>query len=73
MPCFSFKTPNYALHAKTGWAASVNPQVGWYVGYVETAKAVWFFATNIGVSDEGDLPLRQKLTREALQTKGIIE
>lgn len=67
------QTPAFTMRAKTGWAARVKPQVGWYVGYVETSKDVWFFATNVGVRDEKDLPLRQKLTREALQTKGVIE
>ncbi len=67
------QTPAFTMRAKTGWAARVKPQVGWYVGYVETSKDVWFFATNLGVRDERDLPLRQKLTREALQTKGVIE
>ncbi|NTW50831.1 MAG: class D beta-lactamase, partial [Chlorobiales bacterium] len=67
------KTPTYTMRAKTGWATRVTPQVGWYVGYVETANEVWFFATNIDTRDEKDLPLRQKLTRQALQEKGIIE
>jgi beta-lactamase class D len=43
------------------------------VGYVETAKEVWVFAANMDIRDEKSLPLRQKLTREALQAKGIIE
>ena len=59
--------------AKTGWATRVKPQVGWYVGYVETSNDVWFFATNIETRNEMDLPLRQKLTREALRVKGVIE
>ncbi|MGS4262884.1 OXA-198 family carbapenem-hydrolyzing class D beta-lactamase [Serratia marcescens] len=67
------KTPAYTMWAKTGWAARVKPQAGWYVGYVETPKDVWFFATNIETRDEKDLPLRQKLTRAALQAKGVIE
>ena len=67
------QTPAFTMRAKTGWAARVKPQVGWYVGYVETPKDVWFFATNIEVRDEKDLPLRPKLTREALQAKGVIE
>jgi len=67
------QTSAFTLWAKTGWATRIKPQVGWYVGYVETPKDVWFFATNIEVRDEKDLPLRQKLTREALQTKGVIE
>lgn len=67
------QTPAFTIRAKTGWAARAKPQVGWYVGYVETAKDVWFFATNIELRSEKDLPLRQKLTREALRVKGIIE
>lgn len=67
------KTPAHTIRAKTGWATAVKPQVGWYVGYIETANEVWFFATNLEIRDEKDLPLRQKLTREALQAKGIIK
>lgn len=64
--------PGYSLYAKTGWAVRTDPQVGWYVGYVETAQGTWFFATNITIRTAADLPLRQQLTREALQAKGII-
>lgn len=67
------QTPAFTMRAKTGWAGRVKPQVGWYVGYVETPKDVWFFATNIEIRDEKDLPLRPKLTREALQAKEVIE
>ena len=59
----------YALRAKTGWA----PPIGWYVGYVETQKGTWFFAMNMDIPDKSALPLRQKITREALRVKGIIE
>ena len=62
----------YTLWAKTGWAARVTPPVGWYVGYVETPTDVWVFATNIELRDEKDLERRQKLTRSALQVKGVI-
>lgn len=67
------KTPTFTLWAKTGWSTRASPQVGWYVGYVETVKDVWFFATNIKIRDEKDLPLRQKLTREALKAKGVMD
>lgn len=63
----------YALRAKTGWATKANPPIGWYVGYVETRKGTWFFAMNMDTPDQSDLPLRQKITREALRAKGIIE
>lgn len=67
------QTPSYTMWAKTGWAGRVKPQVGWYVGYIETPQDVWFFATNIEVRDKQDLPLRQQLTRDALKAKGVIK
>lgn len=66
------KTPTYALWAKTGWASSATPQVGWYVGYVETLEDVWYFALNIDTPNAQALPLRANLTREALVAKGIL-
>lgn len=66
------KENTYTMWAKTGWAARMAPQVGWYVGYVETPTDVWIFATNMEIRDEKDLELRQKLTRAALQVKGVI-
>lgn len=67
------QTPVFTLRAKTGLAGNPKPQIGWYVGYVETNNNVWFFATNLEIRDEKDLPLRLKLTREALQAKGVFE
>lgn len=66
-------TPAYSLWAKTGWATRINPQVGWYVGYIETRSDVWFFAANMVIRDEKDLPLRRQLTLDALQASGVIE
>lgn len=63
---------DYRLSAKTGWASRSNPKIGWYVGYVETAKDTWFFALNIDTNDAKDLPLRQKITKEVLQQQQII-
>jgi len=66
------QTPSFTMRAKTGWAERVTPQVGWYVGYIEVKDDVWFFATNIEISEKSDLPMRQKITLEALKSKGII-
>jgi len=67
------KTSTYSLWAKSGWATLVKPQVGWYVGYMETSSDVWFFALNIETRNKKDLPLRHKLAYEALKAKRIIE
>jgi len=66
------QTPTFTIRAKTGWAERVTPQVGWYVGYVEVKDEVWFFATNIEISEQSDLTLRQEITLEALKSKGIL-
>jgi beta-lactamase class D len=63
---------DFRLYAKTGWAARATPQIGWYVGYVETAETTWIFALNLDTRDASDLPLRQSLTRASLRAKGII-
>lgn len=66
-------TPAYSLWAKSGWANRVAPQVGWYVGYVETGDKVWLFVSNMIIRSEADLPLRRELTVAALRAKGVIE
>lgn len=66
------QTPAYALRAKTGWAARSTPQVGWYVGYLETPGGVWLFAMNLDVRGPDDLPLRQQLTWQAFETLGLV-
>ena len=67
------KTPAYSLWAKTGWATRGAPQVGWYVGYVETSTDTWIFALNMVIQSEKDLPIRRELALAALKLKGIIE
>jgi len=69
------QTPGYTLRAKTGWAGfgvPTAPQIGWYVGYVETKTDVWFFAMNMNIAKPADAGLRQKLVMEVLKVKGII-
>lgn len=66
------KTNDYRLYAKTGWAARSTPQIGWYVGYVETQQDTWFFALNININDPKELTLRQLMTKEILANQKII-
>ncbi|MEO1094078.1 MAG: class D beta-lactamase [Cyanobacteria bacterium J06638_28] len=64
------QTPDYTLRAKTGWALASN--VGWYVGYLEQNDNVYFFATNIDIQDESDLPSRQAITRRCLASLNLL-
>lgn len=68
------QTATYTLRAKTGWAVPKEAEHhGWYVGYVESSKGVYFFATNLLTPSSEVLPLRKSLTLEALKRKGILE
>ncbi|MFO1469528.1 MAG: class D beta-lactamase [Turneriella sp.] len=67
------KTEQYSLYAKTGWAARMNPQVGWYVGYIERGGDIWFFVLNLDVAGPADLEHRKKLLYAALAEMQIIK
>ena len=62
----------YIIRAKTGWAMRVNPQQGWYAGYVETRGQVWFFATNLEIRKKGEDLFRKEISTAALKAKGIL-
>ena len=65
---------NFTIRAKTGWAVpNGGEHHGWYVGYAESSKSVYFFATNLIIDSSDELPLRKLLSVEALKTKGILE
>lgn len=66
------ETAQYRLYAKTGWATSITPSVGWYVGYIEANDDVWLFALNLATRDAKDLPLRIQLAKDALKAIGAL-
>ncbi len=71
------KTPEYTLRAKTGWAGFGSadkdvPQIGWYVGYLEQDKNVYFFATNINIRNKKDPAARIELTRRCLKDLNLL-
>ena len=67
------KTDNYILRGKTGWAARVEPNIGWFVGYLETNGNVYFFVNNIDILDEDDNAGRKKITLEVLEQLGLLK
>jgi len=66
------RTPNYILRGKTGWAISVKPNIGWFVGYLEQNNNVYFFATNIYIQDTDDITARIEVTRRSFKTLGLL-
>ncbi|MBS4220648.1 class D beta-lactamase [Bacillus sp. FJAT-49711] len=57
----------YVIHGKTGTRLS-DLGLGWYVGYIETSKDTWVFATNV----EGSGTVAKNITRDCLQELKII-
>jgi beta-lactamase class D len=69
------KKPNYTIRSKTGWfgfGTKTKPQIGWYVGYLEQNKNVYFFATNIDIRQEKDAARRKELTYRCLKDMGLL-
>jgi len=61
----------WVLRAKTGWAISTSPHIGWYVGWLETERDVWLFALNLDLDWEtGAGAMREHLARQALMAAG---
>jgi len=64
----------YRLSGKTGWTSRVQPQVGWFVGYLELGDDVYFFATNVGreTSSESLGWMSREITVEILEEMGLL-
>lgn len=67
------RTPEYILSGKTGWAKRVTPQIGWYVGYLETENDVWFFACNLDIKADEDAKNRKELVFQYFKDLKIIK
>ena len=65
------QTDQYILRAKTGWTTRTKGQHGWYVGYLQRADDVWFFATNIEITVD-EARFRKEITMEAFKRLGLI-
>lgn len=66
------KSTGHVLRAKTGWSNAYDPQVGWWVGYVERAENVWFFAIELDMKSDDDAPKRRDIAKKILREKGIL-
>ncbi len=71
------QTPLYTLSVKTGWGQRSDSTIGWYVGFVETADNIFFFATSITPTTTTDMKkfgeARISLTRAALKQLGVLD
>ena len=67
---------DYTLSGKTGWTNSEGIDNGWYVGYVEKGKKVYFFATNVEPKEGFNMDffpsIRKEVTHRALQSLNVM-
>ena len=60
---------DWILRAKSGWAVDVEPQIGWYVGFVEWPAGPIFFALNIDMLGKAkDVAKREAIVRTVLRS-----
>jgi len=66
------KNESYIVRAKTGVVGSMSPNIGWYVGYIETNDDVIFFACNIDLMKPEQTKMRKEIIYTALRELKII-
>ena len=64
---------DWVLHAKTGWANTPEPDLGWWVGWVVKNQDIFSFALNIDMPESADADKRVKLGRASLELLGLIQ
>lgn len=61
------------LYAKTGWADGPDPDVGWWVGWIEKDGGSVTFALNIEIKTDADAPKRLTIGRACLKALGALK
>ncbi|BDD93044.1 class D beta-lactamase [Pandoraea sp. XJJ-1] len=65
-------TPDYVLHAKTGWFDEKTPNIGWWVGWIEREGNITSVALHIDMAGAADAPKRARIVRAVLQDLKLI-
>ena len=61
------------LFAKSGWGMDVDPQVGWYTGWVEQSDGkVIGFSLNVEMNQNMSVGQRKELTLDVLDKLGLF-
>ncbi|MEJ7804771.1 MAG: penicillin-binding transpeptidase domain-containing protein [Telluria sp.] len=66
------KAPTYTLRAKTGYLFSTQPEIGWYVGWLEKGDQAYVFALNLDMSKPEDARARATIVKSALKSLGVL-
>ncbi|MCM2681247.1 class D beta-lactamase [Echinimonas agarilytica] len=65
--------PGRLLYAKTGWASSPEPDIGWWVGWVQKNHEIYSFALNINIQQSSDGAQRKHLGNAILSALDLVE
>lgn len=63
---------NWTLFAKTGWGDATDPDIGWWVGWVQKAGRVYAFALNADIRQPSDADKRIPLGKASLKALGVL-
>ena len=63
---------NHSLYVQEGWAQDVDPEVGWWVGWVNGDSGLHTFALHLEIEEESQAELREPLGRELLTELGAL-
>ncbi|MET1076968.1 MAG: class D beta-lactamase [Pseudomonas sp.] len=66
------KGSGWSLYAKTGLADSYEPDIGWWVGWLEQDGKLYSFAMNISMPDPADAAKRLELGKASLRALGVL-
>lgn len=66
------KKEGYVLRGKTGWGTSVDPDIGWLVGYLEKGEKVYYYAANIDIINPKDIEARKTIVKNIFKEMGVI-
>lgn len=64
--------PGWTLYGKTGWAAASEPDVGWWVGWLEQQGRLYSFALNIAMVGPRAADQRVELGKASLRAFGLL-
>lgn len=71
------QTNEHTIRAKTGWTRENNINTGWWVGYLENSKGVYFFATRLIQDRKYNTPnfgsCRKEITKAAFKELGVLK
>lgn len=70
---FIEKRGEFKLYAKSGWGMDVEPQVGWYTGWVEDPQGhITAFSLNLEMQQGDDVAERKQLTLDILDKLNLF-